>query len=313
MKNNAISRYATLSDIDSTDFKRINEALNGINAKYKLADHSELNKFRYPWSQEYLKYPQFYASRLWEYPWAILESDLKPGMKCADVGCGESPFTVYLKEIVGCDITGFDCDIHREQNKDNFGVSELFLKNTGLNIIKSSVDDIDSVDNAFDRVYCISVIEHIKNCGVRAKGMREISRILTPGGLAIITVDVNLMMRLSNPLELIWESGLTLHGEVDLIMPEQRLGIFCDGKQPADVFGFVLKKPSAKIETAYGISFEKIDAWKAAALRDTLLMPDIETLIRKDLKLNSRNSRPGLLSLLRVAAKFLLRRYPGTF
>lgn len=305
------SRYANLRDIDSVEYRKINKILNDINVKYKLSDHSDLNKIRYPWSQSYLKYPQFYASRLWEYPWAILQSQLEPNMKCADVGCGESPFTIYLKEVADCDVVGFDPDIHDKENKDNFGVSGLFIKNTGLNIIKSSIDNIKSNDNQFDRVFCISVIEHITDFNIRAKGMREISRILKHGGLAVISVDVNLLMRLSNPLELVWESGLTFYGTVNLMMPEQRLGIFCDGRQPADVFGMVLKKNESLINLRYGDETEKTDAWRAAYLRDKIPLSTFESLIRYDLNRNLKNNRPSLLTLLRIAAKFLLRKYPG--
>lgn len=307
----AFSRYAELTEISLANFRKINEILNNINSKYGLTDHSELNKTRFPWSQEYLTYPQFYASRLWEYPWAILQSQLEPGMKCADVGCGESPFTIYLKEIAGCHVLGFDPDIHSEENNDNFGVSELFIKKSGLDITKSSIDSIESKNDQFDRVFCLSVIEHISDYNLRAKGMREIARILKPGGLAIISVDVNLLTRLSNPLELVWESGLNFYGSVNLTMPEKRLGFFCDKKQPADVFGLVLTKDPAVINVMYGSDIEKVEAWRAAYLRDTIPTSGIDALIRHDMNRNLINHRPSLITLLRIATKFLLRKYPG--
>lgn len=307
----AFSRYAELTEIISADFRTICERLNSINTKYGLTDHSELNRIRYPWSQDFLTFPQFYASRLWEYPWAILQSQLEPGMKCADVGCGESPFTIYLKEIAGQDVVGFEPDIHSGENIDNFGVSESFIRHSGLTIVKSSIDRIESDNDAFDRVFCLSVIEHIADFNVRAKGMREISRILKPGGLAVISVDVNLMMRLSNPLELVWESGLNFYGGVDLTMPEKRLGIFCDGQQPADVFGMVLTKDPKFIEINYGSDAERIEAWKAASLRDSIPVHTFDNLIHNDLERNLKNGRPSVRTLLRIAAKFLLRKYPG--
>jgi 2-polyprenyl-3-methyl-5-hydroxy-6-metoxy-1,4-benzoquinol methylase len=245
------STYADLGDIESEDFGKITDQLNRINAEYNLSDHSALNKVRYPWSQKYLTYPQFYASRLWEYPWAILHAQLEPGMQCADVGCGESPFTIYLKETAGCEVLGFDPDIHRRDSQDNFGVSESYIKRTGLKIVASSIDSLQSDESRFDRVFCISVMEHIPDFHVRAKGVKEVARILKPGGLALITVDVNLLMRFSNPLELVWESGLNLYGGINLTMPEKRLGIFCDGRQPADVFGMVLRKDQSMINVHY--------------------------------------------------------------
>jgi 2-polyprenyl-3-methyl-5-hydroxy-6-metoxy-1,4-benzoquinol methylase len=307
----AYSTYANLDDIGSEDFQRIIDQLNRINAEYNLADHSDLNKVRYPWSQRYLATPQFYASRFWEYPWAIIHAQLKPGMQCADVGCGESPFTIYLKENAGCEVLGFDPDIHRGDNKDNFGVSESYIEKTGLRIARSSVDSLEANENRFDRVFCISVMEHIPDFNVRSKGMKEIARILKPGGMAFITMDVNLLMRFSNPLELVWESGLNLHGGIDLTMPENRLGIFCDGRQPADVFGMVLRKDRSMINIHYGNEKEKVEAWRAALLRDTYPMHSFDSLIRNDLERNLIHNRISWLTRLRIATKILLRIYPG--
>jgi len=307
----AYSTYANLDDIGSGEFQGMIDQLNRINAEYNLADHSDLNKVRYPWSQRYLATPQFYASRLWEYPWAIIHAQLKPGMLCADVGCGESPFTIYLKKIAGCEVLGFDPDIHRGDSQDNFGVSESYIEKTGLRIVRSSIDSLEANENRFDRVFCISVMEHIPDCNVRSKGMKEIARILKPGGMAFITMDVNLLMRFSNPLELVWESGLNLHGGIDLTMPENRLGIFCDGRQPADVFGMVLRKDRSMINIHYGKENEKVEAWRAALLRDTYPMHSFDSLIRNDLRRNLIHNRISWLTRLRIATKILLKKYPG--
>lgn len=305
------SAYADIKDIQSSPFQEIIRELNLLNRKYDLADHSEWNRERYPWSQNHLVAPQFYASRIWEYPWVLRHARLEKGLKCADVGCGESPFTIYLKEVEGCEVTGFDSDIHRGESRDNFGVSESYISKTGLNIVESSLDSLSSDGDRFDRVFCLSVMEHIHDPGLRAKGMQEIARILKPGGLAFLTVDVNLLMRLSNPLELIWESGLNLYGGINLAMPEKRLGIFCDGKQPADVFGMALRKDPSLINVRYDDETEKVEAWRAALLRDTFPMHTFDALVQNDLKRNLIRNHPSMLTRLRIAGKILLGKYPG--
>jgi len=311
MKDNFISRYATENDIKTEEFKIIIKKLNSICKEYNLSDHSKLNKERYPWSENYLTYPQMYATRLWEYPWAVLNSKIKRGMKCADLGCGESAFTIYLKNECKCKTIGFDKDIYLETNKDNFGVSENIIKKTGIKIVQCSIDNIPWEDNYFDRVFCISVIEHIKDFNTRAKVMREISRILKPKGLAVITVDVNIMMRLSNPLELVWESGLNLFGLINLTMPEKRFGVFYDGNQPADVFGFMLRKDDTLINVSYKEKYKKVESWRVAYLRETITSNTIETVLRNDLQRNIINKKPSLLTFLRILLKYLLKRYPG--
>ena len=261
------SRYATREEATSEDFMELNRIFDEISVRWNLPDHYDLNKRRYPWAVDLLKRPQFYASRLWEYPWAILESHLEPGMCCADVGCGQTPFTIYLKEI-GCEVVGFDPDYGSAAGSYAFGVPMSFAQKTGIQFVKCGMESLGYPDEYFDRVFCISVIEHIPYRRVKINGMREIARILKPGGLAIITIDVLLFQRVVNPLELVWESGLSFYGAVDLTMPKERWGMLDNGK-PSDVFGFVLFKPNTKIRTRYGNEAKLMDAWRVAIARDT--------------------------------------------
>ena len=45
-------------------------------------------------------------------------------------------------------------------------------------------------DNFFDKIYCISVIEHLPE-KIAYKGMNEMARVLKKGGLMIITLDLD--------------------------------------------------------------------------------------------------------------------------
>ncbi len=296
---------------------RLNGVFDEINVRYGLPDHYDLNKERYPWAVPLLERPQFYASRLWEYPWAILESGVKSGMCCADIGCGQSPFTIYLKEL-GCEVIGFDPDYGTPPDWYCHGVPEDFAELTGIQFVRSAVQQLDWPDNSFDLLFCISVIEHIPSQQDRANGMREIARVLKPGALALISVDVNLKKRIMNPLGLVWESGLELYGAIDLTMPRDRLGIFCDGKQPADVFGFVLRKMERQIKTEYGDNAPLTDAWRVSFLRDTFPpewpeMPDVPKCYIPfilDLQRNAINESPSIITWLRMIAKSFLGRYP---
>jgi SAM-dependent methyltransferase len=112
------------------------------------------------------------------------------------------------------------------------------------------VEAIPFSSNTFDRVFCLSVVEHLSP-DVARRGFREMARILKPGGRAIITADVNMFSEISRPLDLIWDSGLLPLGDMDLRWPTRRFGIFCDGKQPADVFGMTLIKEDYPVETQY--------------------------------------------------------------
>jgi len=251
--NNALTRFATLEEVLSNEFMSINKVLDSITVQYSLPDHTALNRERFPWSNGLLSVPSFYASRMWEYPFAILSGDLRLGLKCLDIGCGMTPFTIYLKQVAKSGIVGLDPDLFASGVKYGcHGVSKEFVERTGLQIEQGGIENIPFPSESFDRVFCLSVIEHLGSDIIR-KGATEIARVLRHDGRAVITVDVNLLSELSRPLDIVWDSGLIPFGAIDLRWPFKRFGIFCDNKQPADVFGMTLVKPSDYyVETSYG-------------------------------------------------------------
>jgi ubiquinone/menaquinone biosynthesis C-methylase UbiE len=54
--------------------------------------------------------------------------------------------------------------------------------------IKLDVQDMKIADNSFDVVFCNHVLEHVPD---DLKAMREIYRVLKPGGMAIMQVPMN--------------------------------------------------------------------------------------------------------------------------
>jgi SAM-dependent methyltransferase len=253
------STFATLEEVTSPQFAPLIKAMDGISMRYGLADHTELNRERYPWSDGMLGEPAFYAARLWEYPFSILAADLEPGMAVADIGCGMTAFTVYLKEVAGCVVTGVDPDIFDAGVKYlAHGVSREFIARTGLEIVRGDFDSIPLETDSQDRVFSISVMEHVPP-DVRRRGIQEIARVLKPGGRAVITVDMSMWFELNRPLELVWDSGLTLLDPVDLRWPTRRFGLFSDSKLPADVFGMTLVKEDRAIETQYRVGGGRVE------------------------------------------------------
>jgi SAM-dependent methyltransferase len=250
----ALSRFATAEEVRSPDFAVVNEVLDRISVDFQLPDHSDVNELRYPWSRGMLSKPSFYAARMWEYPYAILAAELSPGLKVADVGCGMTAFTIYLKEHAGCDVTGIDPDVFDAGLRyKGHGVSEEFIKRTGIKFLRGDMTEVPLESDSQDRAFSISVMEHVPP-DVRRRGMQELARILKPGGRAILTVDMSLWFEMNRPLELVYESGLNFHGLVDLRWPTRRFGMFSDDPvkgMPADVFGMVLLKDGGEVETHY--------------------------------------------------------------
>jgi len=73
----------------------------------------------------------------------------------------------------------------------------LGLSGTGPGRVSSEVQDgrtLTYADNTFDVVYSVSVLEHIPDAGDTA-AMRELVRVVKPGGLVVVTVPYDLQYR----------------------------------------------------------------------------------------------------------------------
>ena len=277
----ALSRFARVDEVRSAEFTEVNKELDKISVSFNLPDHSDVNELRYPWSRGMLSKPAFYAARLWEYPYAILAAELIPGLKVADIGCGMTAFTIYLKEHAGCDVTGVDPDVFDAGVRyKGHGVSEEFIKRTGIRFLRGDMTELPLENDSQDRAFSISVMEHVPP-DVRRRGMQEIARVLKPGGRAIITVDMSMWFEMNRPLDLVWESGLNFDGLVDLCWPTQRFGMFSDDPvkgMPADVFGMVLLKDGGEVETQYRHADEIVET--VPSYQVTTLIPPTDAATR---------------------------------
>lgn len=302
------SRFATQKEALSDPFMKINRFLDRINVSYNLPDLTDFNEFRYPWALPYLSQPAFYAARLWEYPFVFYAGEFKPGMRVLDVGCGMNPFTIFLHKETNCHISGADPDLFTKGVKYKcHGVSHEYIKKTGLKIVEAGMEKLPFPNNFFDRVICVSVVEHVEH-EIAKKGIQEMARVLKPNGRLIVTLDVNLHSELGRPLDLLWDSNLLPVGPVDLHWPYQRFGNFCDGLQPADVYGLVMNKNPYKLQTKHLQQKEKSVryAWEIPHLQK-LFTQRLERKDRVEQQLSatvsqtqtSKTKESGILRLLK--------------
>jgi ubiquinone/menaquinone biosynthesis C-methylase UbiE len=120
--------------------------------------------------------------------WFLMTSiDLKD-KQVLNIGCAEPIDEIQFVEKVSKWVA---LDINEKLIKTAEEIARRKLNQSLFNKLHFVQDDATSMkfsDNTFDIVVSFSVIEHIPNAQERQKVFNEISRVLKPGGLAVITV-----------------------------------------------------------------------------------------------------------------------------
>jgi ubiquinone/menaquinone biosynthesis C-methylase UbiE len=127
-------------------------------------------------------------SRQWEYPYIISRLEgIKKSAKIIDLGAGVSFLPYYLKEKQGLkNILAVDYDPSLENlyHKVNSKVKE------SIDFQNGDMRNLHAIeDSSADIVYSVSVLEHTDSYPTVLK---EVYRILKPGGSLVLTFDISL-------------------------------------------------------------------------------------------------------------------------
>ena len=148
-------------------------------------------------------------------------------LRILDAGCGTGMILKYL-QILG-DVYGLDI------SKDAL----IFSRNRGLpSLICGSADKLPFKDELFDLVLALDVIEHIDE---DLSAVRELNRVLKPGGRLILTVPAFQFLWTNHDLALHHKRRYTRSGILSIL----RLGGFENEK--ATYWNFFLFLPVATI------------------------------------------------------------------
>jgi len=140
-------------------------------------------------------------SRLYEYPWILRHGFFEGGQWVLDVGSGfHSPLAPVIAEqhaqIISLDL----------QN------GWRWRQKGALDVIGDGLD-LPFADGLFDRVLSVSVLEHLENY---PQMIRELWRVLRPGGRLMVTFDVTLRQRWNHRIDVELARSILAHFQLPL-------------------------------------------------------------------------------------------------
>ena len=155
-------------------------------------------------------------SRKAEYPWAAQFA--RPNTIVIDAACGFGHKFKYHLAKHGRICYAIDCD-KRILTEKLPAPSRLVVSN---------INNTPALTASIDTLFCISVLEHVHPKEEHRKVLKEFARVLKPGGLAVLTVDVDTevftdSVSLEQYLEAIKLSDFEFAGSVDTVKPADLL------------------------------------------------------------------------------------------
>lgn len=112
-------------------------------------------------------------------------ADFGPGDQILDIGSTKL-LSLYLAKKLGADVYSTDIDAYFLKEYTLLRQLE-HLSPDKFHVAVEDGRSLSYADQSFDKVFAISVIEHIPDHG-DSECMREVARVLRPGGRALVTV-----------------------------------------------------------------------------------------------------------------------------
>lgn len=133
-----------------------------------IADHFSQTRYR-DWS-EFFDFERF----------------VKTNASVLDVGCGNGRLLHFLNKY-GVKYIGVDTSVELIKIAKQLADQKISSSISSYSFIEASASKLPFADNSFDNVFAIASLYHIPSQQLRQRALNEISRVLKPGGVFIMT------------------------------------------------------------------------------------------------------------------------------
>lgn len=121
-----------------------------------------------------------------------------------DCGCGDGLYLKIIRELSGAAVCGFDL------SGESLMLARGYTRDAGVPLVQGGIGSLPYRDNSFSKIFSTEVLEHVED---DLGALKEIFRILKPGGRLIITVPNHNYPFLWDPLNWILERFFGRHIE----------------------------------------------------------------------------------------------------
>lgn len=120
-----------------------------------------------------------------------LVSDVKSGDRVLDVGCGNGRLLDVLPvgvHYTGCDTSERMLEVAQRRFQEDRPLNFRGRSSVDARFVIGDILALPFVSASFDHVFALAVLHHIPSDALRQQAVRELARVVKPGGRVIITV-----------------------------------------------------------------------------------------------------------------------------
>jgi len=184
--------------------------------------------------------PDIFHRKIWEFNQVLYGlralGRLTPEATALGIGCGHEELMYFLATRLK---TVTATDLYRGGYLGDEGVTDVLdhpdkyapfrYPEDRLRVLRMDALDLKFEDGTFDIVFCLSALEHFGSAADKRRALREMRRVLKPGGVAALTTELILnrlgwrrdFFKVDDLTALVAEAGFVMSGPLDLAVEEE--------------------------------------------------------------------------------------------